>query len=201
MMRHGIADDFDFTTPEEMKKHPYYQELLRPVGLQYFAGIKMAAGDDLWCVSIQRTPAQGPFSVAEKERLAALSPRLSSAAALARALGFAAIKGAVDAFEVGGSAIVLVNRCAEVGTDLRIVERRIACQDRHATVELDRAIHALLHASTKSALMPPVPLPRRAGRAILAYPVKLPIMSTSVLADCQALLVLVDLESRARPLS
>jgi DNA-binding CsgD family transcriptional regulator len=210
MMRHGVADDFDFSNPEEMKKHPYYQDFLRPVGLRYFAGIKMAAGDDLWCVSIQRTPEQGPFSTAEKERLAALSPRLSSAAALARALGFAAIKGAVEAFEVGGSAIVLVDRCAEVlqvntaaqalmGTDLRIVERRLSCQDRHATIELDRAIHALLHASTKSALMPPVPLPRRTGRPVLAYPLKLPIMSTSVLADCQALLVLVDLESRARP--
>jgi DNA-binding CsgD family transcriptional regulator len=56
----------------------------------------------------------------------------------------------------------------------------------------------LLHDQTKSALMP-VPLPRRAGRPILAYPVRLPIMSTSPLADCQALLVLVDMKSQARP--
>jgi hypothetical protein len=114
MVRRGVADDFDFMTSEEMKRHPYYQDFLRPVGLQYFAGIKMTAGDDLWCVSLQRSPQQGPFSTDEKERLAALSPRLSSAATLARALGFAAINGAIEAFEVAGSAIVLLNRCAEV---------------------------------------------------------------------------------------
>jgi hypothetical protein len=43
----AIADDFDFTTPDEIKRHPLYQEFLRPTGLQYFAGIKVAAGEDL----------------------------------------------------------------------------------------------------------------------------------------------------------
>jgi DNA-binding CsgD family transcriptional regulator len=210
MIRRGVADDFDFTTSEEMKNHPYYQDFLRPVGLHYFAGIKMTAGDDLWCVSLQRSPQQGGFSTDEKERLAALSPRLSSAATLARTLGFAAVNGAIEAFEVAGSAVVLLNRCAEVlhlnkaaeallGMDLRMVERRLSCQDRHAAGELDRAVYSLLHDQTKSALMPPVPLPRRTGRPVLAYPVRLPTMSTSPLADCQALLVLVDLEARARP--
>jgi hypothetical protein len=72
MMRRGVADDFDFTSAEEMKRHPYYQDFLRPVGLQFYAGIKMAAGDDRWCVSIQRSPQQGPFSPGEMRKLAAL---------------------------------------------------------------------------------------------------------------------------------
>jgi hypothetical protein len=43
----AIVDDFDFTTPDEIKQHPYHQEFLRPTGLQYFAGIKVSTGEDL----------------------------------------------------------------------------------------------------------------------------------------------------------
>ena len=42
-------------------------------------------------------------------------------------------------------------------------------------------------------------LPRRARRPILAYPTRLTTVSASVFADCQALLVFVDLERRASP--
>jgi len=47
--------------------------------------------------------------------------------------------------------------------------------------------------------MPPVALPRRGRRPILAYPLRLSTVSAGVFADCQALLVFVDLERRARP--
>ena len=210
LLKDGVADDFDCTTSDEMKTLPYYQEFLRPLGLQYFGAVKMAAGDDIWCVSIQRSPQQGPFSADEKRKLAALSARIASAAALARALGFATAAAAVEAFEVGGSAVALLNRRGEVlrlnhfaenllSSDLRIVEKRIVSQDREATAALDRALHSLLWAGTSAALMPPVPLPRRLRRAILAYPIKLSAVSAGIFAECQALLVFVDLEKRAKP--
>ena len=44
-MRTGVATDFDFTTPEEMARHAYYQELLRPHGLRLFAGVKVGRPD------------------------------------------------------------------------------------------------------------------------------------------------------------
>jgi DNA-binding CsgD family transcriptional regulator len=206
----GVADDFDFTTAEEMERHPYYQEFLRPFNLKYFVGIKMAAGDDLWCVSIQRSPQQGPLAADEKRELAALSRQISSAAALARALGFASANAAMEAFEMSGSAVALLNRRGEVlrlnnaaeammGPELRVVQKRIVWEDREATAALDRALHALLWAAAGSALMPPVSLPRHGRRPILAYPLKLSSVSASALADCQALLVFVDLEKRVRP--
>ena len=210
MIRRGIADDFDFISADAMKKHPYYQELLRPMGLQFFGGVKVAAGDDVWCVAIQRSPAQGPFSPGEKQQLAALSQQLGSAAALARALGFAAANAAVEALELSGSAVALLNRSGEVlrlnraaeailGLDLRIVERRIVARDREATAALDRALHALLWSGSASVLLPPVLLPRKGRRPILAYPVKLHALSASVIAQCQALLILIDLERRPAP--
>jgi DNA-binding CsgD family transcriptional regulator len=210
MIRDRVADDFSFTNPREMERHPYYQEFLRPVGLQYFAAVKMAAGDDLWAVSIQRSLEQRPFSAPEKRKLAALSERIGSAAALARALGFAAANAAVEAFEVSGSAVALLDRRGEVLRinraaetllchELRIVEKRIASHDADATAALNRTLHALLWTGASSALMPPVRLPRPGRRPILAYPLKLSTVAASVFAQCQALVVLVDLERRARP--
>ena len=60
LVRDGVADDFAFTNPEEMKRRPYFQEFLRPTGLQYFAGVKMAAGDDLWCDFYSALPSTRP---------------------------------------------------------------------------------------------------------------------------------------------
>jgi DNA-binding CsgD family transcriptional regulator/PAS domain-containing protein len=210
MIKFGVYDDFDCLTAEEMKRNPYYQEFLRPSKLHSFAGVKMAAADDLWCVAIQRSPKQVPFSAEEKQELAALSRQLSSAAALARALGFTNANAAVEAFEVGGVAVALLNRRGEVlrfnraaekllGAEVRLFERRIVSSDRDATAALERALRELLRTATSSALLPPILLPRRDRRPIVVYPVRLSTLSVNVFGDCQALLVFVDLDQRPRP--
>ena len=56
----GVATDLDFTSEDEMKRHAYYQEFLSPHGLRWFAGVKVACGDDLWCLSIQRSVVIAP---------------------------------------------------------------------------------------------------------------------------------------------
>jgi DNA-binding CsgD family transcriptional regulator len=210
MVKYGVADDFSFTTPEIMKRHPYYQEFLRPFGLQYFAGVKMATMDDLWLIAVQRSFEQGPFSPNEKQSLATLSTHVASAAALACAFGFARADAALTAFEVSGSAVVLLDRSAEVvrvnseaehilRSNPRIERRRIVSNDRNATAALDRTLHALLWNRDASALLPPVPLPRPDQRPILACPVRATGITADALAPCQALLVLVDSEKRVRP--
>jgi hypothetical protein len=110
MMRRGAMRDFDFISSDQMRKHPYYQEFLRPARLQYFSGVKMAAGDDVWCVSVQRSPDQGPFSPDQMRRLASLSTKLASAGALARALGFATANAVMETFELTRSAVALLDR-------------------------------------------------------------------------------------------
>ena len=55
MARKGVATEFDFTTPDQIRTHPYYQEFLAPHGLRWFAGVKVASGDDQWCLSLQRS--------------------------------------------------------------------------------------------------------------------------------------------------
>src|SRR6266403_398122 len=77
MIQRGVADDLDISSAEKIKRHPYYQEFLAPHGLRWFAGVAVACGDDMWCLSLQRTIEQGPFSETEKDQLALLSGRLS----------------------------------------------------------------------------------------------------------------------------
>jgi DNA-binding CsgD family transcriptional regulator len=210
MIRRGVFTEFDFTTIDEIKASSYYQEYLLAHGLAWIGGVKVAVDDDVWCVAIQRSWDEGPFSPEEIGRLAAMSRRLSSSAALARALSFARLDAAMAAFEMSASAIVMLDHRSEVtrmndaaerliGTDLRIVRRRLVSFDRAATTALDRALHRLLLSPEPTALMPPVALPRRDGRPVLAYPVRLSDIMGEPLGPCHAILVLVDLDRRVRP--
>jgi DNA-binding CsgD family transcriptional regulator len=210
MNARGVMVDLDIMNFDDIKRHAFYQEFLAPQGLRWFAGVKVASGDDLWCLAIQRSIAQGPFSPVEQKALAKVSTQLSSAAALARAVGFAGAQSAVEAFELSGSAVVLLNRRAEIirlnpsaekllGRGLRVAGKRLVSHDSQASAALDRALRTLLWNTAGSALHPPVALPRTGLRPLLAYPVKLSGVTANVLADCQALLVLVDPEKRGGP--
>jgi DNA-binding CsgD family transcriptional regulator/PAS domain-containing protein len=210
MVRRGVFDDLDIVSVDKINRLPYYQEFLRPHKLRWFAGVRVACGEDLWCLSIQRTINQGPFCEAEKRRLAQLSDHLSASAALARALGAAATAGALQAFEASGKAVVLINRHGEVFRanksaeqlltgDVRIERRRLVATDLSATEALNRSMRELMWQRVGGGLLPPVPLPRRGKRPILAYPIKLTNSAADALADCQALVILIDLDQQACP--
>lgn len=206
--RCGVADDFDGHSADAIAKHPYYQEFLAPHRLRWYAGVKVACGDDLWAVAIQRTIDQGPFSAEEKNELARLSSRLSTGAAIARALGASAAAGALEAFEMSGTAVVLVNRHGNVFKanrsaelllvdDVRIVKGKLVAKDAQATTALNRAIHSLLWRPA-GGLSAPIVLPRASRRPLLAYPARLSNSTANALADCQAMVILVDPDTRPR---
>jgi hypothetical protein len=46
----GLIEDFDCISPDDIGRSPYYQEFLAAVGLRWFDGVCMRAGDDIWCV-------------------------------------------------------------------------------------------------------------------------------------------------------
>jgi DNA-binding CsgD family transcriptional regulator len=207
MMRNGVVDDLDTSHLDRIKRHPYYQEFLAPHGLRWFAGVRIACGQDIWCLSIQRTIGQGPFSKSEKMRFARMSNRLSASAALARAFGAASANGVLQAFEISGRAVILVNRRGDVfranksaeqllSDDVRIERRKLVSSDPGATAALNRSLHELMFQRSGASLSQPVALPRRGRRPILAYPAKLSATAANPLADCQALLVLVDLDQQ-----
>ncbi|TPK95521.1 helix-turn-helix transcriptional regulator [Mesorhizobium sp. B2-4-14] len=208
--RRGVATDLDLLTVEEMHKHPYYREFLEPFDLRWFAGVKAAAGSDLWCMSIQRSKAQGPFSADELQQLAGFSTRLGSMVSVARALGFARAETALEAFDISGTAAVMLDRDGRVlrtnqpadqmlGPDLQITHRQLVSYDKNATDTLRRRVREILWLATPMALTTPVLLPRMAKRPLLAYLLRLATVSYNPLAPCQAIVALVDQESRGTP--
>jgi DNA-binding CsgD family transcriptional regulator len=210
MLERGVVDDLDTFSFDRIKRHPYYQEFLAPAGLRWFAGVRVACGEDIWCLSVQRTIQQGPFSKFEKRQLAKLSSRLSTSAALVRALSSASADGALHAFEVSSTAVVLINRHGEVFKanksaerlltgDVRIVKRHLVAKDRQATAALNRALHELIWSRGGGGLSSPLPLPRAGHRSLIAYPAKFSNSAANALADCQALVVLVDPDKRRSP--
>ncbi|MGY3582453.1 DNA-binding CsgD family transcriptional regulator [Bradyrhizobium sp. USDA 4341] len=209
MKRRGVIDDLDLHSIEEIKRHPYYQEFLAPHGLRWFGGVGIQCGSDLWCLSIQRTIVQGPFSEAEKSQLATLSTRLSSTAAIAGTLGDASAIGALEAFEMSGRGAALINRAGRIfklnqvaeqllREDLWVVKGRLAATDTTAIATLEKAIGELIN-SKGAASRPPIAISRKGRHPLLAYPTRLASMARNALADCQAMIIFVDTEQVQRP--
>jgi DNA-binding CsgD family transcriptional regulator len=210
MVKRGVVDDLDIYNVNQIRRHRYYQEFLAPHNLRWFAGVKVASGSDLWCLSIQRTVAQGPFTEEEKRKLARLSSSLSSSVALARTLSSTTAQGALEAFEISGTAALLINGRGEVFRanpsaelllkgDVQIVKRRLVSKDLHANAELEGALRDLLGRPFGAGLSPMVCLPRRGRLPLLAHPVRLSGLAANILADCQAVVILIDPEKRSRP--
>jgi DNA-binding CsgD family transcriptional regulator len=210
MLRRGVGTEFDIITADEIARHPYWQEWLAAHRLRWCGVLKVAFGNDVWCLSIQRTIAQGPFSPKEVDRLATLSKSLAAAGALARALGFARAEAALAAFEVSGLAVALVDRLGKalrlnaaaerlLGPDLKIAHGRLASLDHDATAALDRALHILLRTANGRALTPPILLPRAEKRPLLAYVVRPPAICADALAAAQAVVVFIDPDARPQP--
>ena len=210
MKKRGVADDLDAFSYDVIKRHPYYQEFLAPHGLRWFAGVRVACGDDLWCLSIQRTIEQGPFSEAEKDQLAQLSTQLSCSVAVAKAVGASSAAGALDAFEISGLPVVLINRQGKIFManpaaerilvgEIQIVRGRIVASEPSATALMDRCIHDMLWRRGASTPSVPVSFPRAGRRPLLAYPTVLSSTASNALAECQAIVVFVDPDDFSRP--
>jgi DNA-binding CsgD family transcriptional regulator len=201
--RRGVVSDLDLLSSEEIDRHPYYQEFLAPFGLRWFAGVKVAAGDDLCILSIQRSIQQGPFSSSELQSLSGFSRQLGSAAALAKMLSFAHAEGVLDAFSTSGTAAVMLDRNAAIilanepaekmfGRDLLLTGRQLACIDREATNTLRRALHTLLRHPNPPAMTTPIALPRLQGRPLLAYPSRLGGNTSNAFASYHVVVVFID---------
>jgi DNA-binding CsgD family transcriptional regulator len=211
LLRDGVICNSDCETPEEIEFSPCHQEPIERESLTCFAGVKVTADDDLWCLFIQRSIQQGPFSGAELKKLADLSPVLSSAATQARALDFERAEGALSAFGVINlpaalldryGQLILMNHASEqlFGNDVAIRGGRVASFIHDATVALNQALHEFMLSSDPSILMPFVPLPRRGDRRpLLASAIRLSAVSQNVFARCQAILILIDLDAHPQP--
>jgi DNA-binding CsgD family transcriptional regulator/PAS domain-containing protein len=148
MRQRGIAVDQDFTSPEEFARLPYYQDLLASRDLRWFAGIGFEVKGRLWCLSLQRTIAQGPYELHEQTRLAALSPLLRRAGLLTAMVEKARLAGMTQAFDVIERAALILDSegralswnaafGALLGRDLKLTGGRLTAAEPEAARHLD----------------------------------------------------------------
>lgn len=203
-----IADGPEHVTADGTTSRPSYQDFLATTGLRWFAEIRIQCGDELWCLSVQRSARQTPFSSQEKYQLAQLSQGLSKAAAATRALGSATTNAALNAFEVSDTAVLLVDRFGKVirfnhsaermiEEDLAIWRGRLVVKDQSASRSVEQALLELLW--ERDTPLAAIPLPREGRRPLLVHPIKLPSMSANALAECQAIAILTDPDKRWIP--
>ncbi|MEL6062838.1 MULTISPECIES: helix-turn-helix transcriptional regulator [unclassified Methylobacterium] len=144
----GVTVDLDFTSPDEIARLPYYQDLLGSCGLRWFAGIGFEVQGRLWCLSLQRTVAQGPFEDHEQRRLATLSPLLRRAALLTAMIEKARLAGLTQAFDTIERAALVLDPdgkalcwntafTALLGPDLKLAGGRLVAEDPEAARQLE----------------------------------------------------------------
>ena len=158
-----VFTDQDVSTPEQMERHPFYQEAILPFGFKWFAGVGFWAGENLWCLAIQRTPREGPFEADELSRLAQLSTQLTQVATLSNEVGRVALASAVNALDSvcqpavaidRFGTVVNVNAMAETAFDdhIYIKNRKLHVSDEQARNALERLADQL-RAETEAAVL------------------------------------------------
>ena len=207
MNKGGVAHDLK--SADEAKEHPDLRNLPAISGLGWCEEIKAKSGTDAWCLSIQRSLAQRPFSPEEKLKLDRLSQSLSSAVAISRAVGSATTKAALDAFAISDTAVLLIDRLGKVirgnqpaeqlfEGDVKLSGGKLVSEDKKTAEAVEQAVYKFL-GSSEAALDAPIPLARHWQRAILVYLLKLPSLSVNPFAECQAIAVLIDPDRRWAP--
>ena len=114
LLRNGVLADPDVMPLDAMSRHPFWGDLLEPHGLWWSCGLVIRAGDDLWCLALQRTRQQGAFLPQEQAMLLGLSGALSRSATLLRQLGEARLDGFRDALDHTGTPSFVMDRHGRV---------------------------------------------------------------------------------------
>jgi DNA-binding CsgD family transcriptional regulator len=117
---------------------------------------------------------------------------------------------AVCAYELGGRAVVMLDRDAKVlrmnpaaerllGSDVKIVSKHLCSVDPKATAALNLAVHTLIGSNESTSVILPVLLPRANRRPLLIHAMRPPAICESARAPCQAVLVLIDPDTHYFP--
>jgi hypothetical protein len=146
-----VITDADCVTVEEMDHGEYYNDLLRPHKLRWFAAVGFTSGNAPWGLSIHRTAHQGLFDASEQCQLGRLSGPLTTAATLSRAVSHRVLTGCLDALAFCAKAAVAIDRFGRVlrsnraaedlfGPMLWIRHRQLFLSDQQAEADLTRVL-------------------------------------------------------------
>ncbi|MBO1907602.1 helix-turn-helix transcriptional regulator [Microvirga sp. 3-52] len=204
-----VVFDQEFICAEEMGQDPFYNELLLPNGMKWFAGVGFRAGASLWAMSIQRSAKEGPFEEADKRIFRRLSDHLTKTATLSKAVEMANLNGVTNALDLvrqpavtlgTAGAVISTNNAAEGVFDewLRVTHQRLRIKDDQSRSAMEAALRSI---DVQEDGCPHIPVVVRRGAR---RPVVVRILSVNGAASypflgARKLLLFTDLEVRSRP--
>jgi len=203
--RSVIIED-DISTPEERSRSAYYQEVLRPCGLTWWASLCFEVESQYWCLPMFRAERHGPFTVREATNLAAVAPHLRRIVGLAERLAAADVGGGVSALERLGTAAMLLdwrglverlNRQAEalLGTDLRCIRHRLSVADPASDRRLRNLIAGALDFRTagNGHTLDPVMIERDGAPWLVIEAMPISAFGTELFGAFGTILIITDL--------
>jgi DNA-binding CsgD family transcriptional regulator len=205
-----VFTDEDITTPEEMRREPYYNDCIFRAGLHGFAGVGFYAQSRLWVVAIQRTANEGPFERIDLQALAGLADRLTAAATLSAVVGKSALSAATDVLGLIHQGALVLDRMGNVirtneaaenlfDDDIRVKDRRLYIRDKLAASMLGAAIEQMM-VCTDLPAVEPITIRRRAKKPVIVRIQPVPDAARSPFLGARALLTFSSL-ARRPPLS
>jgi DNA-binding CsgD family transcriptional regulator len=206
-----VVVDQDLVTADEMRRAPFYNEMVFAAGLHWFAAIGFHAGPSLWALSIQRTTDEGPFEQRDKDILYPLSQRLTEAATLSAAVGRTVISATTNALNMVRRAAIAIdllgtvldmNGAAETlfNDEIFIQNKRLHLQDKLAASILDRSLRRLAGTSDHDAVQfSPIIARRKVGRPVIIEALPIPPAAKTPFLRARALLTFTSLDSKPAP--
>jgi DNA-binding CsgD family transcriptional regulator len=208
---YASAIEHQFSTEEERKTLPYFQETARPgkrewLGLAYFS----VEGSD-WCLPLYRGDDRGPFTPTDARRLATVAPYLPKIVSLARK--FAAFDAAskLAALERVSSAAVVIDATGRatqmnlpaqnlLGADFNLVRGRPAAHDPASNRRLQQLVSSVLHTAPGGAqAYAPIVVDRDEAPWLLVEAMPVTAFGSDLFSSGRAILLLTDLRSPLRP--
>lgn len=206
-----VVTDHDIPGFDDAGARQYYNEFLFRNRFAWFAGIGFRAGRDLWALTLQRTARDGPFTEADKQVLARLSPRLTEVATLSTAVGRSVVSGISSALLAVGRPALLLDRFGFViehnaladalfADDLKVHGRRLMIGDPNGAAALKDLIDRL-RSAPDGAGSPALSflIPRQRRSMVLARVVPVPPAARAPFLGARVLVMLSELDAPIRP--
>lgn len=209
LLRTGIGVDQDFTTTDEIARHPYYQEFLGPFGLRWWAGMGFRSGDDVWCLAVQRRTEKGYFDLDEQAMLASMCACLSDAAVISKAVGQAQLATMTDALDLVAQPALVMGRDGQIlrenaaaervfDSSFYVAGRRLIVRDRQAAADLAALVGEARCSTDKFLASRQIVVQRGDRRPVVIDMHGLSGAAAEPFAGGRALLLLTDLDERPR---
>ncbi len=213
LSRKAVLGSGDYRKPEERRGCGLYQtpcceQTFEHEKFPYFTGVKVTAGDEPWCLVLERSAEKGPFSRTELKRLGEFSSFLSTAASEIHSIGIAQAEAILAILDVLAMPAAWVDECGCMrsmnqeaerlfqGAEVTCRHGKIVCSDRAVRQDLDRKLSQFLHAGGPAVSCAPLVSIQRGDKRhpLLVSGLRLNCVSKDIFGSYKAILTFTDLD-------